>query len=388
MFAISSDLDHAISLPAYLEFMKYLNTSQDTCYGRGLDLEISNSFWFFNTEKDNQLSYFQGLSTLESKFAGVCRELWKSGHIDTLHSYGNFNRGDFRRSFAEKALEALDKHGVDIPVWVNHGNDNNLQNIGDFPFSPGANPASKAYHFDLLKEYGLRFFWTGRTTHVSGQDTIFSLGNYLQRKLQNLALKTKYRKVQRPLPDPANRLLMQSSLEDGNHILEFQRFISRYGEVKNTDIHDLGLQLTRGNLSSLVKSEGYMLLYTHMNENLPESQALPVRVEAGFRRLAEYSQQKVLLVTTTSRLLQYADTREHLGWKTVSSSGLTEVHFFRDDKRPLTPKELQGVTLYCTEPEQTALFCGEERLSAQTNPADSSGRSSLSVVWEALEFPV
>ncbi len=110
MFAISSDVDHAVSQIAYIEFMKYLNTTQQTCYGSGLGLEISNSFWFFNVEDDQQLSYFKGDAHQESDFAPVCRELWASGHLDTLHSYGNFNQGDFERFHAEKALDEVQRH--------------------------------------------------------------------------------------------------------------------------------------------------------------------------------------------------------------------------------------------------------------------------------------
>ncbi len=388
MFAISSDLDHAVSLPAYLEFMKYLNTDQNTCYGKGLGLEISNSFWFFNAEEDRQLSYFQGLSSRESDFAPVCRALWASGHLDTLHSYGNFNPGGFERSFAEKALEELAKHGADIPVWVNHGNDNNHQNIGNFTFSPGGNPASKDYHFDLLKESGSRFFWAGRTTHVSGQSASFSLENRLQQQVQNLVVKLKYGKINRPLPDPQNRLIVPSTLEDGHSFLDFQRFISRFGEVNNTDLHDLTRQLTRGNLDSLINSKGYMLLYTHMNENLPEGQALPPDVEQGFKLLVDYARKKDLMVTTAARLLQYADLTENLNLEVQQKSSLTEIHLTPKADCPIRAKNLQGVTVYCSEPARTTLYYDGLPLAVEVNPPDQSGLGSVSVPWDKLEYPL
>lgn len=387
MFAICSDVDHAISLSAYVEFMKYLNTEEQTAYGWGVGLEVSNSFWFFNATGDNQLSYFHGLSKQESDFASVCRELWESGHIDTLHSYGNFDTGGFERKYAEMAMDELEKQSRVIPVWVNHGNDNNHQKIGPYPNFNGAQPDSTAYHFDLLKQHGTSFFWAGRTTHVCGQNANPSLNHQAQQLLQVLVLKTKYRNTNRPLPDPANHLLIPTKMADGNELIEFQRFISRYGEVKNTDLNDLGVQLKESNLSALVKSGGYMLLYTHMNENLPEGQPLPETVDAGFRRLAKYSHEKDLLVTTNSRLLQYADVSEHLSWKASRESGITQLKLFRDDKRPLSPGELQGLTFYCPNPESLRLYCGDTILPVQVNPADSSGKSSVSVIWEALQFP-
>jgi len=387
MFAICSDLDHAVSLTAYLEFLKYLNTDIDTCYGTGLGLEVSNSCWFYNGENDQQLSYFKGTTTEESTFAPVCRDLWTSGHIDTLHSYGNFNLGGFDRSFAEPALEALTRHGATLPVWVNHGNDQNHQKLGLLPEFQGAKPDKNAYHYDLLKESGTRFFWMGRTTHVAGQDAQFNLSNQVQQQLQKLILATKYRNTERPLPDPENRLLLETTLEDGHEILEFQRFISRFGEVKKTDLFDLALQLSQQNLKALVKSEGFMVLYTHMNENLPQSQPLPLEVSQGFQRLARFAREKSLLVTTSSRLLNYADLTKKLIWKTRIKGGSTEISLTQSDPRPLKVADLQGLTFYCDTPEKTVLFLNDKQITTDVNPTDHTGRGSLSVPWQALEYP-
>jgi len=388
MFAICSDVDHAISLTAYVDFMKFLNTSQDTVYGKGLNLELSNSFWFYNAESDDQLSYFQGLTTKETAFAPICRELWKSGHLDTMHSYGDFNRGGFERRFAEQALAILAQHQVNIPVWVNHGNDLNHQKVGNYPEFKGAKPLSSAYHLDLLREHGTHFFWAGRTTHVSGQSASFSVGNQLQQQLQKLALKTKYRKIQRPLPDPPNRLLIRTEVEDGSHIIEFQRFISRFGEVKNTDFHDLALQLTDANLSALVNSQGFMLLYTHMNENLPEKQAFPEAVMQGFQRLQTYALKQDLLVTTSSRLLKYADLVQHLTWTEEIVSGQLTLHLKRDDHKQLKLDDLQGLCFHCKEADTTGLKLNGQALLVQVNPVEKNGHPSVSIPWVPLEYPI
>jgi hypothetical protein len=388
MFALCSDVDHAVSLDAYVEFMRFLNTEKETCYGPGLNLELSNSFWFYNAEADDQLSYFEGTSSRETAFAPVCRSLWESGHLDALHTYGNFNEGGFHRGLAERALDELSKHGVNIPVWINHGNDFNTQKIGNYSGCEGADPNSPSYHLDLLSEAGTRFFWAGRTTHVAGQAAEFSLGNQFQQKLQKLVLKTKYRKIQRPLPDAPNRLLIQTEMADGRQVLEFQRFISRLGEVKNTDLPDLGLQLSEGNLNALVKSGGFMLLYTHMNENLPEKAALPVPVTQGFLRLKHLNDEQVLLVTTASRLLVYADLIQHLEWEVKEHHGGFEIHLSRDDHRTIEAKDLIGLCFYTDHPEQTSLSINGKLVAVQVNAKDLSGRTSISVPWPALDFPL
>ena len=103
--AISSDIDNASSHESFIAIMDYLNSTSDTSFGPGLGLEIGNSFWFFNSTDNYQLSYFKGLTSQLSSFAPVIRELWESGHIDTIHSWGNFDKGGFSRSFAEMGLK-------------------------------------------------------------------------------------------------------------------------------------------------------------------------------------------------------------------------------------------------------------------------------------------
>ena len=46
--SISSDIDNASSLKFFVQFMDFLNSEKQTIYGPGLELEVGNSFWFFN----------------------------------------------------------------------------------------------------------------------------------------------------------------------------------------------------------------------------------------------------------------------------------------------------------------------------------------------------
>jgi len=120
--------------------MDYLNGNSDTPWGKGLGLEIGNSFWFFNKTSSFQMSYFRNSTREETPFASVCRDFWISGHVDVMHTYGDFDEGGFSRKYAELALEELYAHGASILVWVNHGNENNTQNVGLFEYHHGSNP--------------------------------------------------------------------------------------------------------------------------------------------------------------------------------------------------------------------------------------------------------
>ena len=58
------------------------------------------------------------------------REMIKAGRLDAMHALGDFENGNFFRYFAEYALEELDKNGLSVPIWSNHGGFGNIQNIG------------------------------------------------------------------------------------------------------------------------------------------------------------------------------------------------------------------------------------------------------------------
>ena len=102
--SISSDIDNASSLKSFVQFMDFLNSEKDTVYGAGLGLEVGNSFWFFNGSNSRQLSYFQGLTDKETPLAPIIRSYLESKHIDTLHSWGNFDGGGFKRDYAYKGI--------------------------------------------------------------------------------------------------------------------------------------------------------------------------------------------------------------------------------------------------------------------------------------------
>jgi len=81
--SISSDIDNASSLESFIAVMDYFNSQNETLFGAGLELEVGNSFWFYNNSESEQLSYFDGLSENRSPLAPLIEESWKSGHIDT-----------------------------------------------------------------------------------------------------------------------------------------------------------------------------------------------------------------------------------------------------------------------------------------------------------------
>ena len=389
--AISSDLDNTPNLETYLALMDYLNGTGDTPLGAGLGLEVGNSFWFFNGTGENQLAYFDAAGK-PTPFAEVCRKFWLSGHIDTLHTYGNFDAGGFARSHAERAVAELDAHQARIPVWVNHGTEQNRQNIGHRESFAGATPADPAYHLDLTRQAGVRYFWTGRLTHVLGQDARRNLTLVGKRILQEGVRLVKYTFSREPLFDRRNRLLIPLTLEDGAKVWEFQRWISSWGEVTATDVNDLAVQLSTRRLEGLVRNGGYLVLYTHMGEHLDLAAGLPAELVTQLHVLQGLQRDGHLLVATTGRLLRYREVNGELSWQITTDGDRAVIEIAPQLDTPigsnrLAEHDLQGLTFYIGRAKVAQVRFDGRAIACNLNPADEEGRVSVSIPWLPLEYP-
>jgi hypothetical protein len=391
-FAIANDIDNTPSLRMFLEVMKFLNTDSMTTFGKGVNLEVGSSFWFFNATHRSQLSYFRGKSTVDSNFAFFCRALWKSGHLDLLHTYGDFDEGEFKRQFAERSINELEKHGASIKVWINHGNKNNLQNLGRRECQEGADPGSPAYHFDLLKKYGIRFIWSGRMTHVIGQNAIRTYNVRLMNFAQKLLSKTKYRDSAEPVFDFDNRLFVNVILQDASEAWDFVRFVNRYGLEHTQDVHDLMKQTCPSIIGRLISNSGYFILYTHMCEGVSDSNGLPRKLISNFEYLSRMYHDGKLLVTTTSRLLQYNEVHDNMLWQVDNEKGMTKISICPymnalGVKQRITENMVHGITFYCHDPDKTRIFLDKKPVKVRKNAKDVTGEYSVTIPWRKLKYP-
>lgn len=363
-----------------------------TRLGRGLNLEVGSSFWFFNATSTPQLSYYEGTSTRQTDFACYCRALWRSGHLDILHTYGNFDEGGFNRRYAERSINELEKYGAGVKVWINHGSSNNVQNVGLFAFQEGAQPGSPAYHFDLLASYGIRFVWSGRMTHVIGQNAESTYDIRLTNFVQRVLSKTKYRYVREPVFDFENRLFMKIDLQDGSEVWDFVRFINRLGQERTQDVYDLIRQICPSIIRRLIGNAGYLILYSHMCEGVSSLEGFPRKLVGNLEFLSRMYHEGKLLVTTASRLLQYNEVHNNIIWQTDDRDGLKRIGIsphidVLGVKRELSTDMLQGITFYCEDPRKTAIFLDNKPQEIQVNPKDATGRYSVTIPWQRLEYP-
>jgi hypothetical protein len=338
--SICSDID-GCSFDDFQSIHTFLNTDKSTEMGPGLQLPLADSFWFYDhpDAPDRAFAWFDGFCNRESEHAEKIRDAIQAGWIDTLHSWGNFSTvGGFSRILAEQAAEAMTRNGLQVPVWVNHGDDGNSQNIGipagwdgDVPVIGGTpNPA---YHADIMRAVGVHFLHTLETdvSPVIGQERPCGLTEawwrspYAETLVQKLkepvksGLTLANKAWQGLTGKPLNRwdafigdnaLLWPTSLRDGADIIRFRRM----GSGRRDWCDDLPWLLRPAVLDRLEQSGGASILYVHWGDRKQRDGGPPFNRDIAdrFRDLAQRREAGSVWVDSTSRILRYVTMAKYL----------------------------------------------------------------------------
>jgi hypothetical protein len=389
---ITGDLDDLRTARDFSEVARFLGDSEETSLGRGLGLELSHSFWFFDTCGECEFTVFEGDGPELTPHADLIADLIRSGHIDVMHTYGNFSRGGFTRAHAERARAFLLERGLQVPVWVNHGGSLNTQMVGDLPEQLGDTPGTAEYHADIMTECGVRFIETFEIVHTVGQDTAPSLRDRAVQAVEAARYAAAGDRA-RASRVRANALLEPRRLGDGTRVYSFKRFIGRGRGLERAGSPELSRQLDRGILDELIEKRGWMSVYTHPWRN-PGGEAL-VHPDAAqsLRALAAEEAGGRIYVTTTSRLLRLNLVMNRLVWDSDVADGRPVIRIDRVADEILgawipTDEELAGLTFYTDVPAETRIFIGEREIRGiVVNPPDESGRSSVSVPLTRFPAP-
>ncbi|MCX6826673.1 MAG: hypothetical protein NTV06_05330 [candidate division Zixibacteria bacterium] len=406
--AICSDIDETETIKESLTIQEFLNTSHSTRFGQGLNLEIGNSFWFYNQCLDIDggtfidsltlatkftggldfgISIFKGTSDSLSDYTPLLLRLIKAGYIDGLHSYGNFTEHQFQRALAERALAFLKKDSLTIETFINHGGYENTQNIGKAPWFYGDNSGALEYHTDLTIPAGIKFLWRGQVTHCIGQDALFSPVNLIKQSYEYLQDQL-HTKQQYPHD---NKLVHIYQLDDGQKIFEFARFISPWGKYPEADENHLADQLGSSQINQLISNQGYMILYTHFGKGNGTEFLSPSTI-AALRYIKKRNDDSSLMVTTTTKLLNYYIHSKYLYWHTVEKPDSVIImidSIVNEIEGKLLPDadDLEGLTFYIPDNKAIAIKESGRFLQYIANAADGTGRKSISLPWRHLQFP-
>ncbi len=352
-FTILSDRHGIHDTEQFLAFHRFLNTSQGTPHGPGLDLEIGDTFWFYDDEE--KFSYFKGYSQSPSDQASLIKEYLTSGYIDCMHTYGDFTNHPFERKYAEWAVEEMDRQNFGSVIWVNHGNRSNIQNLNrGVAYHQGADEKSVAYHMDLTRGAGFKFFWR-HLTPFNGQDRPLTTAEYCSTAkfespskldfVARRAVKYALAAMDGLLGSPFgfydryadNHLLQPAQFDDGSRILEFKRFnIHPEGIWKGARVIDLLHQLQPEVIDRLVLGRGYMIVYNH----LEYGDFFAPDVVDLLRKLSARFHTGEVWVTTSYRMLRYNYLHHLLSWdENLDSEGNLSITIAKEINHPIMGRE-------------------------------------------------
>ncbi|KEO83144.1 hypothetical protein [Tumebacillus flagellatus] len=380
MVAISSDIDDTTP-EEFAEYHRFLNTKEETPHGRGLGLDVGDSFWMYmandqggKTDQsghglDGVLTYFQGTDPTKKNFAQAIKHYWKAGWLDSMHTFGDFSRknhGDavFKRDYAVKAWEALQADDIRLDVWINHGNEANVDAFGAYDphrfsaYQSGDDPKSPNYHTDLTVKNGVHFVWDSVGESTVGWDSP----------------------------------LFEIKLRDGQKVWGFHRDTQDRAANGSIDWNwvprEIHRQINQGNLDSLVDHQQYAIFAQHLggyNIGFPFDE----RGLASLRLLAQYQDDGKVLVARTSRLLHYEVARKYVqvaqtdfdGETWLNVTGIADPLF---GPQPLTIDAVRGLTFYVKNPSKTHLLLNLKPIKPedyQFNAADATGQESIEFKW-------
>ena len=362
---ICSDID-GCSFDDFMLTHQFLNSSQETPLGKGLGLPIGNSFWMYDKPElpNSAFSYLDPVSLKETPYAEKIDLLIQAGILDVMHGYGNFNCDfPYHRKYAEKAIDVLEKKTHRIKVWTNHGGADNLQSIGQNSQGEGdVAESSQYYHADLLRKYGIEFFWDSEmnVSNIIGQDR---KSHYLQGYWNNPLyhqMPNKHRQLIKGWfavwddilyrfrqchcfdwahANYSNELLSFEALRDGQPFHRFKRF--GHGRFDWSD--DLPLLLNDHVFQRLIQTGGYLILYIHLGDNKNRGKhVLSEEVIHTLRKISDYYSNKEIWIDTTSNLLKYNKFVQNLKWSCCEKESLYTIEI--EHQMNISAEDLSGLT--------------------------------------------
>jgi hypothetical protein len=386
--AICSDLDETPAAQDYFDLAAFLNTTDATRLGRGIGLEVGNTIYF--DMPPDQFSYWNGDEAARARL----RALIASGHVDCLHSFGDLAT---TRAHAGRALDELARHGCELKVWIDHAVA--PSNFGaDIMAGQGDVVSSPVYHADLTCAFGIDYVWRGRVTSVIGQDAPRRLAGIASVKhpaasavtVAKEAAKGVLGRLGAPKYEchPRNAVVWESSLRSGQPVYEFLRSNPSWGGIS---VHEtaagFGEVMTPEFLNRLTARGGASILYTHFGKTPVRGQLAP-SMRPSLEALARASGDGELLVTTTRRLLDWCVARRGVSWTVERDAAGLVIDVSTAAIRRRGPVALDGLSFYVGDTGRASVLVdGVPAPGVRHNPADATGRPSVSLPWPRLSFP-
>ena len=390
---ICNDIDSTNTLEQFLAIQEFLNTKNKTIMGEGLGLEIGNSFYPIRNKHGAFALMSQNPSDKE-----VIIDLIKLGYIDSIHS---FNAAENREKIHD-IVNFLHENKCKLEVWVNHSIVSS--NIGPLKSDLGDKIDSEHYHTDIsIKKLGYKFVWMYEVSNIIGQGRPLHLRSFFSSLDRRHFFQSLYNNVLKEIckyilafvhwkyaDRKYNDLIYPVQLSDGQWIFKFIRSDAFYGGIgPGANSEGLSSVLREDILNELKKSEGYMIVYTHLGKhnNFPY---ISKDTQKALRSLEREYRTGNIYVTTTGKLLNYYVNSQYLKWNVEKKKEKTyiKIEEINDPVRgSFIPSidDLRGITFYTNDPESTHIFIQDKEISEMViNGLDFTGRKSVMIPLKPL----
>jgi len=394
---ISNDVEF-FNFEVFESLMRFCNTDQQTALGKGLNIELTSSMFFF-TDDDITFSYYGGhtLSARKTDYADRIAEYIKSGWIDTNHSFGCFDTtAAFTRQHAVKVYGELDRINAKLHVFTNHGNTNNIQRVGkDLAYySQGDKVNSLAYHADLFKQNGIEYVWTDTLMDHGTEHTKYKA---FKKSVKNFAIdllnKKGFIKIgprvfhKNQQKYDVNKLLLEIDLQDGQLIRGFRR-LKHPEKCVAPNFSSLNAQLQQINWHDFYNVNGAVVVYQHLGVLFKkDGKFVPTNISflkdnpeylAGFRFIKKEKEKLNLCVLGTYRFLRYLDMLSNT--EVQIDDRKKQISLSCKIKIKCDPQDyFQGLTIYTTSKDTYSVFLEDMCLETQKNENDESGNPSVTI---------
>lgn len=360
---------------------------------RALGLPAADSF-FGHGRAPGQMAYFESGTLKESADAPVIRQAIRSGLIDSLHSWGDFNHvppePDYLRAMAERLTKSLLAHELTIPVWINHGDPHNFQNLKSRlrPEYQGDNTGSPYYTADLLKKLGIKYIWPSELVNwpLSVNPDRFLPRAQLRHKInlaKNMIKLAAGRKDRKKTAAQLDQLCYPLQLRDGAIVMAFTRFYQDLNENPEATRLSIHRSLCPENLDRLIDQEGYLIYYTHFG--LPSGHAgalFPERDLRALELLSRHFHEGRIWVARTPDILSFWFLQKYLRWNFFKEGetwiiNLESIEDPAEGTRLPCLHELAGLCFYTPRPERTVIRLEGRNIPAALHGPDHRGLKSV-----------
>ena len=393
--SFAGDISGISSAEEFLSLQQYLCTEEFSPWGRGLGLELGTGFCFYDLTWESQFTLLDTAGVLNKNTGRIIIDFIRAGYIDILNGYGNIPDSLYSDELLDKGLNVLEQENLSIPIWINPSGDKFGYCLGSMPNQLGDNPGSPFYHTPYLTNAGIRYIESSNYTYVVGQDVRFGFKGFLKKNYELFESLMKSSKSDRWDVNRENLLLQPFAVDDSTEFFRFNRFIdgNPASVPEIIDAKFLAQQLKKEVLDNLVLRNGYMILYTNYGENTSYNEWIPIEARQALLELSKRAHDKEILVTTSSRLLNYNLVRKFLNWRWKHEKDFYNIYIDgvdlpAENQFDLDFENLRGLTFYTPEPQKTRIFYDGKIVSPiNINPPDEKEQASVSVPWVWLKYP-